>query len=94
MRPPSSDHIRHRHDAREGREVHTSNFKRALTTRPESPLKLLFAPLEKCVGRRLKLSPYSFGWWRYNMPCPPTFFSLGFVFGEVSKIKVTFVTFV
>jgi len=22
------------------------------------------------------------------MPCPPTFFSLGFVFGEVSKIKV------
>jgi len=24
---------------------------------------------------------------------PPTFFSLGFVFGEVSKIKVMFVTF-
>jgi len=29
----------------------------------------------------------------HNMPCPPTFFSLGFVFGEVSKIKVMFVTF-
>jgi len=29
----------------------------------------------------------------HNMPCPPTFFSLGFVFGEVSKIKVVFVTF-
>jgi len=26
----------------------------------------------------------------HNMPCPPTFFSLGFVFGEVSKIKVMF----
>ena len=24
---------------------------------------------------------------------PPTFFSLGFVFGEVSKVKVIFVTF-
>jgi len=24
---------------------------------------------------------------------PPTFFKLGFVFGEVSKIKVMFVTF-
>ena len=29
----------------------------------------------------------------YDMPCPPTFFSLGFVFEEVSKIKVMFVTF-
>jgi len=29
----------------------------------------------------------------YNRPWPPTFFSLGFVFGEVSKIKVMFVTF-
>jgi len=27
------------------------------------------------------------------MPCPLTFLSLGFVFGKVSKIKVTFVTF-
>ena len=27
------------------------------------------------------------------MPCPPHFFSLGFVFGEVSKIKVMFVMF-
>jgi len=25
------------------------------------------------------------------MPCPPTFLSLGFVFGEVAKIKVMFV---
>ena len=29
----------------------------------------------------------------YNMQCPPTFFSLGCVFAEVSKIKVMFVTF-
>jgi len=28
-----------------------------------------------------------------NMPCPPTFFSLGFVYGEVSKIKLMLVTF-
>ena len=27
------------------------------------------------------------------MPCSPTCFSLGFAFGEVSKIKVMFVTF-
>jgi len=27
------------------------------------------------------------------MPCAPTFFSLGFVFGEVSKRKVMFVMF-
>ena len=31
--------------------------------------------------------------WGYIMPCSPTIFSLGFVFGEVSKIRVTFVTF-
>jgi len=29
----------------------------------------------------------------HKMTCPPTFFSLGFVFGEVSKITVMFVTF-
>ena len=29
----------------------------------------------------------------HNMPCPPTFFSLGFVFAEVPQIKVMFVTF-
>jgi len=29
----------------------------------------------------------------HNVPCPPHVFSLGFVFGEVSKIKVIFVTF-
>jgi len=28
----------------------------------------------------------------HKMPCPPTFFSIGFVFGEVPKIKVMFVT--
>jgi len=28
-----------------------------------------------------------------DMPCAPTFFSLGFVFGEVSKRKVMFVMF-
>jgi len=27
------------------------------------------------------------------MLCPPTFFTLGFVFGEVAKIKMTFVMF-
>jgi len=27
------------------------------------------------------------------MPCPPTFFLLGFAFGEVSRIKVMFATF-
>jgi len=27
----------------------------------------------------------------HKMPCPPTFFSSGFVFGEVPKIKVMFV---
>jgi len=31
--------------------------------------------------------------WGYDVSCLPTFFSLGFVFGEVSKLKVTFVTF-
>jgi len=30
----------------------------------------------------------------HNMPCPPTFFSLGFVFGKVLKIKVMFTRFV
>jgi len=30
---------------------------------------------------------------RCIMLCPPTFFSLGFVFGEVAKIKVTLITF-
>ena len=37
--------------------------------------------------------PPTFSVGGYNMPCPPTFFSLGFAFGEVSKIKVMFVTF-
>jgi len=30
----------------------------------------------------------------HNMPCPPTFFSLGFVVGKVLKIKVMFTRFV
>jgi len=38
------------------------------------------------------MSPHFFRRWGYDMPCPPTFFSLGFVFGEVSR-KLTFVTF-
>jgi len=29
----------------------------------------------------------------HNVPCLPTFLSLGFVFGEVSKLKMMFVTF-
>jgi len=29
----------------------------------------------------------------HNMPCPVTFFRLGFAFGEFSKMKVMFVTF-
>ena len=29
----------------------------------------------------------------HDMSCPLTFFSLGFAFGEVSKLKVMFVTF-
>jgi len=39
------------------------------------------------------VSPHFFRRWGHNMPRYPTFFSLGFVFGEVSKIKVMFVTF-
>jgi len=31
--------------------------------------------------------------WGYNVPCPPTLFFLSFVFGEISKTKVMFVTF-
>jgi len=37
--------------------------------------------------------PHFFRRGEHNMPCPPTYFSLGFVIGEVSKIKVMFVTF-
>ena len=44
------------------------------------------------VGNTWDVSPHFFRL-GYNMPCPRTFFSLGFVFGEVSKIKVMFVTF-
>jgi len=44
-------------------------------------------------GRGERMSPHFFRRGGHNMQCPPTFFSLGFVFGEVSKIKVIFVTF-
>jgi len=37
--------------------------------------------------------PLTFSGGGYNMPCPHHFFSSGFVFGEVPKIKVTFATF-
>jgi len=37
--------------------------------------------------------PPTFSGGGYDVPCPPTFFSLGFVFGEVSKIKVMLATF-
>jgi len=44
------------------------------------------------VGDTLDVSPYIFR--RGDIICHvPTLFSLGFVFGEVSKIKVMFVTF-
>jgi len=44
------------------------------------------------VGDRGDVSPTLFQTGVHDMPCPPTFLSLGFV-GEVSKIKVMFVTF-
>jgi len=44
------------------------------------------------VGDTGDVSPLLFQTGGYDMPCPPTFFSLGFVFGEISKIKVVFVT--
>ena len=45
------------------------------------------------VGDTGDVSPHFFRWGWYNTPCPPTFFSWGCVFGEVSKLKVMFVTF-
>ena len=39
------------------------------------------------------VSPSLFQTGGHNMSCPPTLFSLGLVFGEVSKIKVMCVTF-
>jgi len=44
-------------------------------------------------GTRGTCPPHFFRRGGHNMPCPLTFFSLGFVFGEVSKIKIMFVTF-
>jgi len=49
-----------------------------------------WAPFGRGHGGRV-LPTFSGG--GYNMLCALTFFSLGFVFGEVSKIKVMFVTF-
>jgi len=45
------------------------------------------------VGDTGDMYPHFFRWGRYNMLCPSHFFSLGFVFGEVSKIEVMFVMF-
>jgi len=45
------------------------------------------------VGDTGDVPPHFFRLGGHNMPCPPTFFSLGFVFGEVSKIKFMFVMF-
>jgi len=40
------------------------------------------------VGDTGNVSPPLFQMGEHNMPCPPTFFSLGFVFGGDSKIKM------
>jgi len=45
------------------------------------------------VGDKGDVTPHFFRRGGHNMLCPPTFFSLGFVLGEVSKMKVVFVTF-
>jgi len=50
-------------------------------------------PLAHLVGDTGDVSPHFFRRGGHNMSCHPHFFSLGFVFGEVSKIKVMFVTF-
>jgi len=42
------------------------------------------------VGNRGDVFPHFFRRGGHNMPCSPTFLSLGFVFGEVSKIKAGF----
>ena len=39
------------------------------------------------------VSPPLFQMGGHNMLCPPTFYFLAFVFREISKIKVLFVTF-
>ena len=45
------------------------------------------------VGDTGDVSPHFFRRGGHDMPCVPHFFLLGFVFGEVSKINVTFVMF-
>jgi len=52
----------------------------------------LWAWAQFCGGHGGRVSPL-FQTGGHNMPCPPTFLSLGFVFGEVSRIKMMFVTF-
>ena len=45
------------------------------------------------VGNTGDESPHFFRPRGHNMPCRPHIFRLGFVFGEVSKLNVTFITF-
>jgi len=44
-------------------------------------------------GTQGDVSPHFFRWGEIICHVPPTFFSLGFVYGEVSKIKLMLVTF-
>jgi len=45
------------------------------------------------VGDTEDVPPTFSGWGFVKSHLPPRFFSLGFVFGEVSRIKMMFVTF-
>ena len=58
-----------------------------------SSVNALYVHGRNLLGDAGDVSPHFFRRVGQNMPCPPTFFSLGCVFGEVSKIKVMFVTF-
>jgi len=67
---------------------------------PSAPLRapLVIAYVDRghrghLVGDTGCVSPNFFRWRGYNMSFTPAFFSLGFVFGEVSKIKVMLVMF-
>jgi len=64
-------------------ELLQTTFWRSLLTQPWAQL---------CGGDGGRVPPL-FQTGGHNIPCPPTFFSLGFVIGEVSKVKVMFVTF-
>jgi len=50
-------------------------------------------PWAQFAGGHGGSAPHFFRRRGQNMLCPPTFFSSGFVCGELSKIKVMFVTF-